>query len=406
MSLKKNILNLLGTQVVSYLIPLLQLPYLSRVLGGELLGLYIFSISIINLYNIITAYGFDLSISKRIAEGENSKKSIGIFLYHTILIKTVLYAICVLSLIPILFSLSYYSYLQIALLLTAIFGNSYNLMWLFQGIEKLYIYSRVVILTKLASFICIFLLIHSKSDINILFTLLALQSIISTIIQYIYISKKYSIIYDQLSNTLLIAKESFEFFISRLGSSIYSMGGSFFLGILSGNLHQVAIYGVAEQLYKAGVYTMTTVSTPLIPYMARTHNFKLFFKITLLSVSATCIGSLIGIFFGDSIISLIFGNGLSEAYIVLCIFMITLIVSIVGIHFGYPALIPLGKARIANISTICGGLLQLIMFGSLYFLNIEITALVVAILYLLCDSLMTLIRIYYFIREYRKTNVI
>ncbi|HEI8572415.1 TPA: oligosaccharide flippase family protein, partial [Morganella morganii] len=70
MSLKKNILNLLGTQVVSYLIPLLQLPYLSRVLGGELLGLYIFSISIINLYNIITAYGFDLSISKRIAEGE------------------------------------------------------------------------------------------------------------------------------------------------------------------------------------------------------------------------------------------------------------------------------------------------------------------------------------------------
>ncbi len=42
MSLKKNIINLFGTQVVSYLVPLLQYPYLSRVLNTELLGLYIF----------------------------------------------------------------------------------------------------------------------------------------------------------------------------------------------------------------------------------------------------------------------------------------------------------------------------------------------------------------------------
>nr|AXY99666.1 wzx [Proteus mirabilis] len=46
----------------------MQYPYLTRVIGAEFLGLYIFSLSIINIANIITSFGFDISISKNIAK--------------------------------------------------------------------------------------------------------------------------------------------------------------------------------------------------------------------------------------------------------------------------------------------------------------------------------------------------
>ncbi|MEX6237724.1 oligosaccharide flippase family protein [Providencia hangzhouensis] len=67
-------MNLLFNQVFSYIAPLLLLPYLSRILDVTYFGLYVFSLSTISIATIITNYGFDISIVKRIAEGENKKK--------------------------------------------------------------------------------------------------------------------------------------------------------------------------------------------------------------------------------------------------------------------------------------------------------------------------------------------
>ncbi len=83
---------------------------------------------------------------------------------------------------------------------------------------------------------------------------MACQSSLALIISYIYIKKlQINFIKIKPNKLILITKESFEYFISRIGVSLYSTCGSF-IGILSGSMHQVAIYGVAEQLYKKQVF--------------------------------------------------------------------------------------------------------------------------------------------------------
>ncbi|MCX2589068.1 MULTISPECIES: oligosaccharide flippase family protein [Proteus] len=406
MSLKKNIINLFGTQVVSYLVPLLQYPYLSRVIGTDILGLYIFSISIINISNIITTFGFDIYVAKRIAEGENSKKDVSIFIFQTSVLKIILLIIPLIIIFISKFSTSYFEDNNILLLLIfSVLVNTFNLVWLFQGLEKLYIYSRIIITTKIISLLLIFLIVKTKNDINLLFLITFFQYLLSVLLCFFYCYKSgYKIIPSSLQSTVSLLINSFEYFLSRLGTSIYSTCGSFFLGLFSGSLHQVAIYGAAEQLYKAGVYTMTAISTPLIPYMARTKNYLVFYKVTILSIIMTLIGAFIGFFYGKDIIYLIYGNNLIDAYPILCIFMITIVISIIGIQFGYPALIPINKTKIANYSVIIAGIIQLLGIITLHLLNIDINAKNITILYLASDSTMTLIRFMTFIKNRNTRN--
>ncbi|MFB0773031.1 oligosaccharide flippase family protein [Proteus cibi] len=403
MSLKKNIINLFGTQIIGYLVPLLQYPYLTRVIGTEFLGLYIFSLSIINIANIITNFGFDISISKNIAKKNKSFEDLSKLNFSVAIAKVFLLFPCVILLLITSLFTDYYAEHNTLLffIFLSIFGNAFNLIWLFQGLEKLYIYSRLFISTKITSLIFIFIFVKEKNDLNMLFIITCCQFIFLSIISYIYIfSKGCRFETSSIKNSLLLIKESSGYFFSRLGTSIYSTCGSFFLGLFSGSLHQVAIYGAAEQLYKAGVYAVSAISTPLIPYMARTENFKVFFKITLLSVLITLFGSSVGYFFGEYIITTIYSDTLIDAYNVLKVFMLTIIISIIGIHFGYPALIPLRKEKIANYSVLISGLLQLLMIFIWWAFNKPFTALTIAYMYFLCDLIMTLIRLYYFGSNY------
>ncbi|HBN5548535.1 oligosaccharide flippase family protein [Proteus mirabilis] len=403
MSLKKNIINLFGTQVVSYLVPLLQYPYLSRVLNTELLGLYIFSLSIIMIVTLIANFGFDISLPKKIAEGFSSKKNLGELITSVTIIKTFLLFISLLLFFIFNLYFHYYKYKVLFLMAIVCLANGYNFVWLYLGIEKLYIYSRINIITKLFSIAAIFLFIKKDSDFNLLFIIMACQSSLALIISYIYIKKlQINFIKIKPNKLILIAKESFEYFISRIGVSLYSTCGSFFIGILSGSMHQVAIYGVAEQLYKAGVLVVSSISTPLTPYMVRTKNFNMFFKVTMLSMLITAMGACVGIFFGDKIIDMIYGENLLSAYPVLIIFMFTILISVLGIHFGYPALLPLNQARKANYSVIYAGILQILLIFSIYMLHITATAKIIAITYLLCDLFMLIYRLNIFIKNYGK----
>lgn len=404
MSLKKNIINLLSTQVVSYLVPLLQLPYLSRVLGTELLGLYIFSLSLITIGNIITTFGFDISVARKIAEGEHSPSALGKLLHQVNYIKSGLTLVSIFSIALVMYASGYYEQYPIigGLIILAIMGNTYSLNWFFQGIEKIYIFSRITIATKLLSLLLIFILVKSSLDLNWLFIVTAAQTLITTALcAYVVYRQGIRSIKTPPVNAWYLAKESSEFFLSRLGVSLYSTCGSFFLGILSGSLYQVAIYGVAEQLYKAGVAAISAISTPLTPYMARTKNFQVFFKVTAFSIALTILGALIGVIWGGEILNLIFGPELIDGKSVLNIFMATIIISIIGIHFGYPALIPLDKVKVANYSVIYAGLVQLCLIGLIWLTSVPVTATLIAITYLICDAFMTSIRIGTFYKYYK-----
>lgn len=406
MTLKRNIINLFLSQSASYLIPLLQFPYLTRVLGVEYFGLFVFSLSIINFLMIITNYGFELYLPKELADRQNDQIAVNEYFSQTLVIRSGLLFVCMLILVWIYIFTNYYKdhFELVFFILISVICNAYSFLWLYQSKEVIYLYSRVVVTIRLIGVGLVFLLIRDRADFNRLFLIIALTNACILLACYVQMRMRFSIRFTppSLRQVQKLVKKSSGFFISRLGVSVYATLGGFVVGTLSGSLTQVAYYGAAQQLYTAGLYAMSAISTPLLPYMIRTKNYSVFFKITTASMAITLLGAIIGWAFGEQILVFAYGANLSAAKPILDIFMVTIILSVLGVHFGYPALIPLGKAKAANLSVIYAGLAQLGMIGAIVLLKVPVTALIIAVTYLICDLVMAIYRGHVFINFYKK----
>jgi len=406
MTLRRNILNLFVSQSISYIIPLFQFPYLTRVLGVEVFGLYVFSYSIISFLMIITNYGFEIYLPKEMAERGGEKNLESEYFTQSTIIRACLLLPSFLILLFIHWLTDYYSgkeHLLVLITLSVLF-NAFSLTWFFQGKEIIYYYSRITISIKLISMLLLFAFVNHADDIDRALFILAVSNFLVLITSLYLAHAKYKITFCKvrINNIFKLGKESFEYFISRLAVTVYTVMGGLIIGILSGSLIQVALYGVAYQLYNAGVYAMSALSTPLIPYMARTKNYVTFFKITALAIFFSICGACVGWFWGDHIIQFVYGKDLKEAKHVLDIFMLTIIFSITGIHFGFPALIPLGKTKSANLSVIYAGIGQLFMIFFIVSSNTLPTAAIMACTYLVCDFIMVSYRLLTFLKYWNK----
>ncbi|WP_198597219.1 oligosaccharide flippase family protein, partial [Vibrio splendidus] len=63
-----NFLSLSGVRIISYLFPLISMPYLIITLGPEKFGLIIFAQTICAYFVLFVDYGFSLSATKDIAK--------------------------------------------------------------------------------------------------------------------------------------------------------------------------------------------------------------------------------------------------------------------------------------------------------------------------------------------------
>lgn len=405
MSLKKNIVNLFFVQVVSYVVPLLQLPYLSRVLGEDSFGLYVFCYSIIVFCFVITNYGFETYLPQKIASEKIIGKELNLIFTQTLVIRVILLLVSFLLLL-FFYLLNGHLNSRIDLIFAialCIFGNAFSFLWLYQSKEVVYIYSRISVGTKIFSMILVYLFVKTEEDLFFSLLYLGLGNVLCLLICYFWAFNKFNIKINAINflDLLNLAKNCFEFFVSRLFVAFYAVAGGMILGIFADSLGEVAIYGAAYQLYAAGVYAMSAVSTPLLPYMARTKNYAVFFKITIAALMLTICGAAVGVCFGEIILSLIFGSALAAAKPVLDVFMITIFFSVLGIHFGYPALQPLNRARAANLSVIFAGGVQITLVSCLLVLKMPITAFYIAVVYLLCDMSMSAYRLFVFFKTFK-----
>ncbi|MFA7706543.1 MAG: oligosaccharide flippase family protein, partial [Candidatus Omnitrophota bacterium] len=75
-----NFISLTTLQSISYILPLVVLPYLIRAIGMEKFGLIAFASSLVQYFMILTDYGFSISATKTISLiGEHKQKISAVF---------------------------------------------------------------------------------------------------------------------------------------------------------------------------------------------------------------------------------------------------------------------------------------------------------------------------------------
>jgi PST family polysaccharide transporter len=161
-----NIVTLYGVQACTYLLPLLTLPYLARVLGPSEWGSVLFAQAIGATIAIVVEYGFDFSATRETARQENHRHKLAELVSGVLAAKILLALICLCAVVAIRNYATRLAPSPVLFWMSAIWGvaQGVNMLWYFQGLERMKLMGSIDIAGRIFSTASIFLLVQRPSD--------------------------------------------------------------------------------------------------------------------------------------------------------------------------------------------------------------------------------------------------
>ena len=370
--LASNTGALLFLQLANYILPFVLIPFLTRMLGVSLYGVVALGMAMVQLACILTDFGFNLSATHQIASRQDDRSYIRRVVGAVHVCKLfLLLPIALFIWIFLAFQEQAYGGYELFfwLLLLPVVGQTFQPIWLFQGIERMGYITLFLVMAR-SSYVALVLLLVSTSN-DYLWVAIAngIAQILAAVLAIGFMLRLgYMPAWPGWSFTRDTFSKSIEFFWSRAAVATYTAGGAFYLGLVSGPV-AVAHYSAAEQLYKGAQALFQPLSQALYPYMTKSKDVHLFFKILKVVVLLSIAGLATGLLIGEWFLVALFGPGFSESYPILAIFMVTFCMTMPSILFGYPFLAAFGDSRSANHSVILGGGIQVILLALIFVLG-------------------------------------
>lgn len=376
-----NMIALFLLQIFSNIFPFLTLPILSRFLGIEEFGTYLWLLAIINGVIVFTDYGFALSATYKIASHRDNRKYIENILYSILLCKFMLGVLIAIIVFTYLFEFS--SYFQnidsskwIILVLVAIVIpiQSLGTEWFFQGIEKMKMITISTGLSKISYLIMIYLLITIFPNIKTALICLLLNGILVNGF-YLYLIKKegYWLKKIPIVDVYKLYIENFPIFFSNLATACRNRLGFIVLGGLA-TAQQTALYGAADRLHNGGMSLLSPLSQAFFPHNARTGKIGLLLKVTALLSIPLALGLLLIAWQAPYILHLIFGEAFIDATPILRWFLLLIFIKFFTTSLGYAVFSAWKQLHIMNRLIYFATLVYLLGLGSLIIFH-QITAL-------------------------------
>lgn len=393
-----NLISLSALQIISYILPLITLPYLVRVLGADKFGLVAFATSFIVYFQIFTDYGFTLSATREISLHRDDIGKVSEIFSSVMMVKLILLVLSFVLLVIIVFSIPLFSSDWLLYLVTfgTVLGNFLFPSWFFQGMERMRYITILNIVSSLIFTVFIFILVGKPSDYIYVPLLTSLGLIVAGVISLRIIIKDFKIKIHKPETDVIIKsfKDSTDFFLSRASISIYTSSNAFFLGLVTSNA-MVGYYSAAERLYVAAQGLYQPLINALYPFMSKNKDINFFKNIFNVTLLVTVVFSVLLFIFSPQIVHLLFGNGFQDSVLVLQIFSIALLVTVISSLIGYPFLAAFGHQKYANGSVIISSIFHIsILLVMLLFYREYLTIYFVPILVVITTSLSLSIRIY------------
>ncbi|PHM38549.1 putative polysaccharide transporter [Xenorhabdus innexi] len=360
--------------------------------------------SVIVISSLLTDFGFNLYSPAWIANNKNNTNKINIHVSSIFILKIILFLLTSIGLITyftVTNTIHENKVILCSVTLLAILSQNFQIMWFFQGIEKMSNITYLTLLSKLSYVIFVIFFVKDSNDVlQAILSYVFSNFIATTIGLLLYIKLGYRILTPKLIDIINIIRYSFQFFLSRAAASIYTSASTLIIGSHAG-LTQAALYSSAEKLYQAGQSISFPISQALYPYLARTKNISTFYRFILVLIPPLIISISIIYYFSYEIIIVFYGQDYSLAIDIFRIFLLTTIINFIAVNFGYPAFSIIDRLDIANNSVIIAATIQLAMLFILYFMD-HITAINIAISVLITEGIVMVIRVVTFIYMSKK----
>jgi PST family polysaccharide transporter len=268
-----NAASLSSLQIVTYILPIITVPYLFRVLGADKFGLLAFAQAFIQYFIILTEYGFGVTATREISLCHHDHAKVTRAFSSVMSAKLALTVLSLILLAGIVGSVPKFRNDWQVYLLSAgtIVGTAAFPTWFFQGTEKM---RHITILNSIGSILlaaALLLFVHSPADYLIVVLIHSLVSLITGWLGQYIVRKEFNIAFQWHSHKSIRNqfKAGWDIFLSIAAINAYTTTRIFILGLFTTQT-LIGYYSIAERIANAcQTFPLDSFSRALFPRLSK-----------------------------------------------------------------------------------------------------------------------------------------
>ncbi|MFC4296723.1 oligosaccharide flippase family protein [Castellaniella hirudinis] len=346
-------------QLISFLVPVFEIPILARALGAAQYGQILFCQALALTASLLVEYGFNLNAAHQAALVRDQRQDLTRLFSQVSLAKGLLAAPLV-GLLCLLWVLGLMdAYLgQPALLLfvlTYFLAFGFSPMWYFQGREKMAGPALLDVGLRLCGLGVLALVVRTADDFFLALPVLAIPPLLNTVLTNGWCLRGLGRLGWDFAGACRQIREGFHFFVYRSSSTLVMSAIPVFLGLTSGK-QAVGEFAPSEKLIKG----MTSLAMPFLSAV-----FPVFSRhlagggtglvsarvpmMVLLGVSVTVLaGTAVAAWVGPWVLDVMLGAGFPGAHLIYAVLLGVAPLRILNQSIAMVLLIPAGHAKSAS----------------------------------------------------------
>lgn len=367
MKVLKNYLYNATYQVFVLLVPLVTIPYISRVLGPQGVGINTLTNSTIQYFVLIANLGLTTYGQREIAytrSREKNKLSEVFWEIETISLITTAISFF-LFLITLHFINNYHIYYLAQSFL--ICASAFDVSWLFMGLENFKITVLRNFVFRVISIVLIFSLVKNHNDITVYILIISVSTVFSNLSLWPYLKEYISKVPIRKLHLKRHIRPTIELFIPQIAISVYGILNKVMLGHFS-TVASSGYYDNSDKIIRICLALLTSFSTVMMPHVAqafvRGENKKIqeFVRQGIdiaVAFSFPLSAGIIAV--APNFVPWFFGKNFDPVVNVISIEAIAIIPISLATILGAQYLVPSNKNNQYTISILCGALVNILI---------------------------------------------
>ena len=265
-NIKSNFIFNALYQISAIIIPLVTLPYLTRVLHAQGLGEYSFAYSVAYYFYLFIRLGLHNYGNRTIAFVKDDTKALSQVFFELYAFQFVMGII--MSIVYLVYSVTLSPNKTLAyILILVVLAGGIDVTWALYGLEEFKITSIRDILTKIVTTVCIFIFVKDASDVLKYSLIYSVGFFVSQIISLPVLFRKVKYVRPLFSGVILHIKPNLVLFLPTIAVSIYKTMDKIMLGSMA-NETELGYYHSSEKIIMVPLAFITALGTVMLPRMS------------------------------------------------------------------------------------------------------------------------------------------
>ena len=254
-------------QGLTLIFPLITVPWVSRALGVDNVGIYSYTYSIANIFMLVGMLGVSNYGNRSVARVRDDPQALSREFSAIYALQLAVNLVAVFAYIGylVLFAREYVQIAQVQLIY--VISICFDVSWLYFGLEKFKVTITRNLIIKVLSLVLIVLLVRQPGDLWVYSLIMASSTLVSQLYLYVNLRKYVRPVRPQLQDVASRIKSIAILFVPVAAYSIYRVLDKTMIGSLS-SVTELGYFENAEKLINIPVAVITALGTVMLPRMS------------------------------------------------------------------------------------------------------------------------------------------